>query len=96
MDIANTILQQLGGNQLMAFTGAHSLMALDNGLQFSFRGCKAANKCLIVLEQDDTYSVSFYRLRGMQCLRVGETQTGVQAGELQRVFTEATGLDCTL
>ncbi len=96
MQVAQTILTQLGGKQFVAMTGADYFAADGNSLKFMFKGCKTANKCLIVLNEWDTYDVSFYRLYGMKCPQVGETQTGVQAGELQRVFTEATGLDCKL
>ncbi len=96
MNVATTILTQLGGQRFIAMTGADYFAADGNSLKFLFKGCKIVNKCLIILEQDDTYSVSFYRLRGMQCPQVGETQTGVYEDMLQSIFTEATGLDCTL
>ncbi len=96
MNVATTILAQLGGQQFIAMTGADYFAADGNSLKFLFKGCRAVNKCLIVLERDDTYSVSFYQLRGMKCPQVGETMTGVQAGELPRVFAEFTGLDCAL
>ncbi len=96
MNVATTILAQLGGKQFIAMTGADYFAGDSNSLKFMFKGCKTANKCQVTLDWNDTYSVSFYKMRGMQCPQVGETQTGVQAGELQRVFTEATGLDCTL
>ncbi len=95
MNVAATILAQLGGNQFITMTGANYLVATENGIQFSFKGYRV-NKCRITLNVWDTYDVEFYKLYGAGCPQVGETQTGVQAAELQRVFTVATGLDCTL
>ena len=96
MNVATTILAQLGGPRFVNMTGADYFAADANSLKFMFKGCKTVNKCLIVLNEWDAYDVSFYRLYGMKCPQVGETQTGVQGENLQTVFTEATGLDCAL
>lgn len=58
MTVANTILNQLGGNQFLAMTGCKNLMGFENGLQMRIpqNGSKA-NFLKITLEADDTYKM---------------------------------------
>jgi len=100
--VANTILQQLGGNIFMVMTGAHKLTAPDHyTLQFSLPGRSGfaksnINRVQIRLNPSlDLYDVEFSRVRksGLQYVTTVVSQsTGVYAEDLGRVFTEATGL----
>ncbi len=62
--IANVILQQLGGRRFVAMTGARCLVAIDNGLRFRIgRNGSRANMVSIVLRGDDTYTMTFMYVR---------------------------------
>ena len=92
--IGTAIYEQLGKGRFVAMTGAFHLVRLDNGLQFSFKGCKDANKCRITLTPRDTYLVEFFKFSP----RLGDAALvkefeDVYADTLQTVFTHYTGLD---
>lgn len=58
--IANTILQQLGGRQFIMMTGANNLVAIENGLRFRIgRNGTRTNVVKITLKGDDTYRMQF-------------------------------------
>ena len=64
--IANTILQQLGGNKFVVMTGAKQLVAIENGLRFRIgRNDSKANMVRIVLKADDTYKMEFIKIGNM-------------------------------
>lgn len=58
IQIARTIQQQIG-NRAFAMIGAHGFMALENGLEFGFKGSKRCNVLRIELQPDDTYTLTF-------------------------------------
>lgn len=61
-EIANTILQQLGGRQFIMMTGAKQLVAIENGLRFRIgRNGSKANMVRIILKGDDTYLMQFMK-----------------------------------
>lgn len=97
--IAQTILEQLGGNRFIAMTGARNLMFTKNGLVFNLpRGAakSAITHCQIILDESDTYTVSFGKMKNrVEYVEVSEL-SGVHADSLRRHFTRVTGLDCTL
>ena len=97
MNIPEITYQQLGGNRFKAMTGANNLLADSNTLQFSFKGCKKANKCRITYEDHlDLYNIKFYKLnRKMDCPMVKE-YTGVYNDQLTELFTSFTGLYTSL
>lgn len=97
MTIAQTILQQLGGNKFLAMTGAKQLVDLGNGLQFAIgRGAKnKANKVVITLTGADLYDVRFVSIRQFNITERGTVEM-VYADRLAAVFTEQTGFDTHL
>jgi hypothetical protein len=95
LELAKEILNQLGGHKFVVMTGARNIFACDNGLQFSFPGCTKTNKCRITLDVMDTYTVEFYKIRGVNCNMIQEYE-GVYNDMLQDIFTNTTGLNCTL
>jgi len=97
MSIANTILEQLGGNKFIVMTGAKCFVNTGKGLQFSIGAgaVNKANKVLITLGDDDLYTVKFFTIRGVNIVDKGEFP-GVYADRLQALFTEQTGFDVTL
>jgi hypothetical protein len=93
MTIAQTILQQLGGNKFIAMTGARDLAAGSNSLQFHFaKGANKANICRVTLETTDTYMVQFFNRRAFDVRNVGDVKRGIYADQLQELFTAETGL----
>lgn len=63
-EIANTILQQLGGaNRLVMMTGAYNFVAIQNGLSFKIKNPKA-NYIKITLNGKDLYDLEVGRIRG--------------------------------
>lgn len=94
MQVAQTILQQLGGNRFIAMTGARDFVGLANGLQFSLpqRLCtNKANKARVILAADDTYTLEFFSIRGVNVKAISE-HAMVYADNLAALFTEQTGL----
>lgn len=91
--VATTILNQLGGNRFIAMTGSKKFVSIENGLQFRIPG--KVNSCRIVLDDSDTYTVEFFKIRGVNVKSVYEL-SGVYADMLQSIFTSQTGLDTSL
>ena len=91
-EIASTILQQLGGNRFCVMTGAKNLLAGVSSLQFKVgKGNTSINYCRITLEPSDTYKMDFFSVKkGIPLLK--RQFTDVYCEDLQRLFTEATGL----
>lgn len=104
MQIAKTILAQLGGNRFLAMTGAKNLVGSDNSLAFDLPRTRdfvkgGINKVRIVLTDRDDYTVEFYKVRPrnidsmMEPVRKVE---GVYVDNLREVFTAETGLETSL
>ena len=94
--VANTILQQLGGNKFIVMTGAKGFITGGSDLGFRIgRNSSGFNFIRIVLNAMDTYDVEFIRIRKFE---VAETKKvdGLYCDDLQRVFTETTGMDTHL
>lgn len=97
--IAGTIFAQLGGNKFVAMTGAKNFDYCDRYLRFQLpRGAKNKAKFVkIALEINDTYTVTFSTMkRSTYEVVVISTHEMIFADRLQTLFTEQTGLDCTL
>lgn len=100
LTVANTILEQLGGGKFRAMTGAHTFTGYDKALSFRLPGgggfCKAGiNFVKVQLNAEDTYDVTFVRLRGVKYTIVAERKS-IYADQLREVFTRETGLDTSL
>ena len=60
--IANTILEQLGGNHFIVMTGAKRFVALERGIRFNIgRNGSKANLVKVILRGDDTYTMQFWK-----------------------------------
>ena len=97
LHVANTIREQLGGSRFIVMTGARNFVGGENFLQFSIgRGAKnKANKVRITLDETDTYTVEFFRQRGIDCTLISE-HPGQYFDHLAHTFTAETGLDTRL
>jgi hypothetical protein len=98
LQIAQTVLQQLGGaGKLRAMIGASGFVAIENGVQFSFKGCRAVNKVVIILTPWDLYDITFYKYSPSKfTCKPSAPIVQVSCDQLQRVFEGATGLYLSL
>jgi hypothetical protein len=100
MEIAQTILAQLGNGRFAAMTGAKHFVADTASRSLSFKlprgfAAKGIGGVRIQLEDSDTYTVEFLRLKRFE-RSVIASYTGVYAEDLRRLFTSETGLDTHL
>jgi len=96
--IADTILQQLGGQKFIVMTGANSFSYGDNNLNFrlSSRITKHKAQCMrITLNGKDLYDLELMKIKNFE-LKLVDKKTDVDAEALQGVFTEMTGLDTSI
>ena len=98
VQIANTILAQIGGRRFIAMTGAKSFTAGDRALTFRLpsRFAKNGINCVrINLTPADDYTMTFMAVRGFTFKTV-EVKEGVYCDGLEDAFGEACGLATTL
>ena len=100
MNIAKTILEQLGDNRFIAMTGAKNFIAIDYGLQFDLPGDlhfvkDGIHTIRVHLDPTDTYTMMAFKQRGSSFDLMKE-QSGLYWDMLQYTFTEFTGLDTYL
>lgn len=104
MNVANTILQQLGGNKFVVMTGASHFVSDGNTLRMTLPKNKSrANRLYITLEPTDTYTMRFFRytsprFNSKTCSFSSEKTeevkifTDVYFDMLQELFTSVTGM----
>lgn len=96
MKVANTILQQLGGNKFQVMTGSKNFKADQTSLTMDLTRNKLGAKWLTVtLEGDDTYTMKFQSFRKFEVKLKAEIK-GVYCDMLQAIFTEQTGIYTSL
>jgi hypothetical protein len=97
-EVAETILEQLGGRRFMAMTGARHFLADGSALRFRLPSNFAQhgiNAITITLNAFDTYDLVFSKVHGPNFTSVA-TVRGIFADQLRDVFRSETGLDTTL
>ena len=104
MRIAETILEQLGGNKFVVMTGAKNFISDGNTLRMTLpKNMSKANRLYITLDADDTYTMRFFKFTAGRLNKktfeftedkVKEIRTvnGVYCDMLQDIFTETTGM----
>jgi hypothetical protein len=93
-NVAETILEQLGGSRFRAMTGAHSFVGGARDLTFALPAGAAhgrISKVRVELTPDDLYKVVFYRKRQLTLDPVAVRES-IDCGRLRSVFTGVTGL----
>ena len=97
MQVAQTILAQLGGNRFQAMTGASGFLGTEDSLMFKLpsKGKDGANKVRVTLTAMDDYIIETFYIRGASC-RPCSFKTGVYADTLRNVFESVTGLRASL
>jgi hypothetical protein len=97
LQIANTIIGQLGGRRFKVMTGARDFLALDSGVSFrlpAFPGVQC-NAVRVVLEASDTYTVEFLRVWG-RSVKSLSVHSDIYAEDLSGLFERETGLRVSL
>ena len=94
MQVAQTILDQLGGRRFIAMTGA-TCIADGNTLIVKFKGSSIANIMYVTLNSLDLYDVQIAKYRGMNVKVVSET-SGAYSDMLRPIFEKTTGLRTSL
>ena len=104
MTIANTILEQLGGNKFIAMTGAKNFVSDGNTLRMTLpKNRSKANRLYITLDASDTYTMHFFKYTAGRLNKKAfawspdkkediENISGVYADMLQDIFTSVTGM----
>ena len=97
--VAETILSQLGGARIGMMIGAKSI-GLDGRklkVRFAAKSINKSNHFEIELADDDTYTVSFWKISrgGLDCKKLSETAM-VYANGLRQAVEQATGLYLSL
>lgn len=96
MEIAKTILSQLGGNRFIAMTGSKNFVAGEKSLSMKLtRNQTGANYLRITLTSMDDYIMEFISCRGVS-MKTKASSEGVYCDQLQEVFTSHTGLYTSL
>ena len=100
LQVAETILQQLGGRKFLVMTGAKNLVGGERTLSFQIgRNKTSGNGVMITLTQSDTYSVELIRVAKSQGIikrTVLARHEDIYNDQLQEVFTRMTELDTRL
>ena len=101
LQVANTILAQLGGRRFIAMTGARNFSGGHNCLMFSLPtgfAREGINKIRITLDWTDTYIFEALKVsRGPEPKSdTIEKLNYVYAEDLREIFTRVTGLDTHL
>ena len=94
--IAQTILQQLGGRRFIAMTGAKNIGFTNKGLSMKI-GKNAKGITHVVVDYDrgkDLYDMEFLKIRGTK--RTGKKVKSVYADDLKTIFKGYTGLRTSL
>lgn len=92
LQVAKTILEQLGGNRFIAMTGAYNLSYDKNCLIFKIGSNEKKIKAIrIMLDASDTYTMTFFRQNKFD-VSVASEFKDVYFDQLQDIFTVETGL----
>jgi hypothetical protein len=96
--IAETILQQMGGqNKIAAMTGAHSFVNRGNGVSFKFKMCRKFNYMRVVLDDAlDLYTVTLSKVTKLGESKNEKVTDGVYCDMLKDIFESETGLYLSL
>jgi hypothetical protein len=91
--IAETILNQLGGNLFIVMTGSKNFVKVaDNGIGMQLRKNKSkASHLRITLTPNDTYTMEFIKCTSKD-LKTLEKYEDVYNTELRGIFESATGM----
>ena len=94
--IAQTIIDQIGGDRFAFMTGSKNFMSIDSGLQFSIgRNVLKCNRITIILNGRDLYDVTYYSIRGVS-VKIKHSESDIYAENLRQSIENATELYTSL
>ena len=98
MQVANTILEQLGGPKIKAMLGVETFWGEADCLFFDFKGSRKFNKCKITLTWDDLYTMELYKTSHADEFGYEPvfSESGLYFDMLIPTFEDATGLYLSL
>ena len=98
LTVANTIIEQMGGaGKLTAMVGAKHFVGDETSVQFSFSGCRKANKCRVTLLPTDLYKMELLKVnKKTYDLEYLYNEEGLYWDMLKPEFEQVTGLDLSL
>lgn len=94
VEIAKTIMEQIGGGMMRSMTGAKDFTICKRGVRFTLPGNFAKsgiNRVQIVLAPNDTYTVTFNKWSREGLRKIAEFDN-TYCDQLQGLFEEVTGL----
>ena len=95
--IAETILQQLGGNKFRVMTGAKNFSYTDNSLRMRIgRNSSNSNYMEITLNGNDLYDITFAKVTKMGEMKSVKEFNDVYVENMKEVFTAHTGMHTSL
>ena len=95
MTVSKAILEQLGGQRFIVMTGAKSFVGDEDRLKFRLPSTMVrgrGNHIEIILNAADLYDIKLAKIRNLES-KIIDTRENVFAADLQKAFTEMTGLD---
>ncbi len=96
VQVAETILAQLGGSRFCAMTGAKNFVAIENGVTFKIgRNDAGVTHVKITLNALDTYDVKYLRVWGAKITEKGFA-SGIYYDQLRGSFEVQTGMAISL
>lgn len=95
MQVHEIILQQLGGRQFIAMTGAQNLAYGENCFHCKIRGSKKVSHLKITLNSMDTYDIEYVKIWGTK-MTVVEESNGIYNDMLKQDIENVTGLYLSL
>ena len=96
--VANTIMQQLGGNKFVAMTGAKRVTCFHNGVGFQLpNAAQGINWVEITLNELDFYNVGFYTVTPAIIGKTAvKTVDDLDVEQMVDCFKDTTGLAISL
>lgn len=92
LNIARTIIEQLGGNRFKVMTGANNFTVSKSAVSFRFKGSRKVNACRIELNGNDLYDLTFCKIGGKALYKEISSVYDIYNDQLEEIFTKHTGL----
>lgn len=90
--VADTIIEQLGGRMFQMMTDAKNFRYFDNGVVFKIgRNCRNISFVRVSLNGRDLYDVDFMKVYAGN-VKTAASVTDIYFDQLQSTFTENTGM----
>lgn len=97
-EIAQIILEQLGGRRFLGMTGAKDLVAVERGLRMRLPSNLTKQRIThftVTLNGNDTYKVEAHKVRGIQSKEMARVDE-CYCDQLRDAFEDMTGLYTSL